>query len=93
MNGKKYLDYALATLAAIAAPVLTSLVDSHVLSAQLATDIGAVVAAALASYHGGSIITARSAAGVNTQTPPPAAPFPVGPAAAPDPANPLAGIQ
>lgn len=93
MTGKRYLDYALATLAAIAAPVLTSLVDSHVLSAQLATDIGAVVAAALASYHGGSIVTARSGGSSPAAPSQPAAtlPAPAGTVAAGG--DPLAGIQ
>lgn len=50
-------DKLLSIAAVAAAPVLTTLVDTHTLSANLATDIGAIVAAVLAGWHGKAILT------------------------------------
>jgi uncharacterized membrane protein len=56
------VDRVLAVVSAAAAPVLTSLVDFHVLSAGHATDLGAVVVAVVSGWHGGSAYTARAVA-------------------------------
>jgi hypothetical protein len=53
---KHTVDRAVAIGAAVAAPILTTLVDTHVLAAVTATDIGAVVTAAVAAYHGGAAV-------------------------------------
>lgn len=57
---KPVIDRAVAFGAAVSAPVLTLLVDQHVLSALTATDVGAVVAAAVGAYHGGAVVQRRA---------------------------------
>jgi len=47
------------TVAAAAAPALTLCVDTGALSASVAADIGGIVAAVVAAWHGGAIWTAR----------------------------------
>lgn len=59
-GGKHTVDRVISALGVTAAPVLTSLVDFHVLSATHATDLGAVVAAAVAAYHGGAYAQRRT---------------------------------
>lgn len=49
----------LTTVAAAAAPALTLCVDTGALSASVATDIGAIVVAVVAAWHGGATWTAR----------------------------------
>lgn len=56
---KDTLDRALTVIAAAAAPALTLCVDTHAISAQVATDIGGIVAAIIAAWHGGSVATAK----------------------------------
>lgn len=53
---KATIDRGLTIVAAASAPALTSLVDAHALSSQLAVDLGALVAAVVAAYHGGAIV-------------------------------------
>lgn len=53
-------DKLLSIAAVASAPVLTTLVDTHTLSANLATDIGAIVAAVLAGWHGKAITASRT---------------------------------
>lgn len=53
---KPTIDRAISLGAAVAAPVLTLCVDQHWLSAMSATDVGAIVAAAVGAYHGGAIV-------------------------------------
>ena len=55
-------DAVINTVAALSAPVLTFLTDEHVLSALAATDIGAIVGAGVAAYHGGTWTQRRTAA-------------------------------
>ena len=45
------LDRVVSVGAALAAPVIVLLVDQHVLSSAIATDIAAIVATAVAAYH------------------------------------------
>lgn len=45
------MDKIVALVAALAAPVLTFLIDEKLLSALQATDIGAILVAAIAAYH------------------------------------------
>lgn len=54
------MDRVVTFIAAISAPLLTLLVDQHVVTALAATDIGAIVAAAVGSYHGGKVVQKRS---------------------------------
>lgn len=63
MLTKNAVDRTLTIIAAVAAPVLTSLVDGNVLDAAMATDIGAIVTAFIAAWHGGSIAQQRLASG------------------------------
>jgi hypothetical protein len=51
---KRTADAALTIVAAVAAPALTLCVDTHTITATVATDIGALVAAVVAGWHGGS---------------------------------------
>lgn len=60
---KSALDAGITILAAVTAPALTLCVDTDTISATVATDIGGIVAAAVAAWHGGSIATARLTAG------------------------------
>lgn len=59
MPTKTVLDRAVVVLAAVAAPALTLCVDAGALGAQVATDIGGIVAAFVVAWHGGSAATAR----------------------------------
>lgn len=52
---KKAVDRAVTVAASVAAPALTLLVHTDVLSSLVATDYGAIVVAAVAAYHGGSV--------------------------------------
>lgn len=56
---KSTVDRALTVLAGVASAVLPGLVDQHVITAGLATTIGAGLSAALASYHGGAAVQRR----------------------------------
>ena len=62
MSAKSITDKAVVFTAAVSAPILTLLVDQHVLSALAATDAGAVVAAAVGAYHGGAVLQSKAAA-------------------------------
>lgn len=59
---KIIIDRCLTVAAAAAAPALTLCVDTGTLSATVATDVGALVAAAIAAYHGGAAVANRSTA-------------------------------
>lgn len=56
---KTGIDRAIVVLAAAAAPALTLCVDTDAITAAVATDIGAIVAALVAAWHGGSAAQAR----------------------------------
>lgn len=58
---KTWADRILGLLAVVSAPTLTLLVDTHVIAALTATDIGGIVAALVAGYHGGAAVQSRSA--------------------------------
>jgi hypothetical protein len=62
VNLKPIMDTAVNVAAAVAAPVLTLLVDTHALSATVATDVGVIVAAAVTTYHGGTWTQRRAEA-------------------------------
>src|SRR6266702_1467134 len=49
----------LSTLGVISAPILTLLVDVHVLAPLIATDIGSIVAAAAVGFHGSVYLQKR----------------------------------
>jgi dihydroorotase-like cyclic amidohydrolase len=53
---KHTIDRALTIVAATASAVLPGLVDQHVITAGLATTIGAGLTAALGAYHGGAAV-------------------------------------
>lgn len=53
------VDRAVTIVASVAAPVLSLLVHEHVLSSLAATDIGSIVATAVASFHGGKAVQRR----------------------------------
>lgn len=59
MSGKRLLDRGITVASAVAAPVLTLLVDQHVMSIHTSIDLGAVVAALVATYHGGAVAQKR----------------------------------
>lgn len=59
---KTWADRILGLLAVVSAPTLTLLVDTHVIAALTATDIGGIVAALVAGYHGGAAVQAKAAA-------------------------------
>ena len=56
---KTAADAILTVIAAASAPALTLCVDTGALSGQVATDIGGIVAAIIAAWHGGSIATTK----------------------------------
>lgn len=45
------LDKIVSIVAALAAPVIVLLVDQHLLSTTIATDVAAIVATAVGAYH------------------------------------------
>ena len=59
MSGKATLDRAVTGLAALATPVVALLIDTHVITAQVGVDVGAIVAAAVGAYHGGAYVQRR----------------------------------
>lgn len=68
-------DKIITILAAVSTPALGLLVDQHVITALTSLDIGSIIAAAVASYHGGKAVGQRAAnavapltAAVPTQT-------------------------
>lgn len=69
MPVKRTLDRAITVLAAVAAPVDALLIDVGVYSSQVGIDVGAIVAAAVAAYHGGAIVQ-RKGAGPRVSNPP-----------------------
>lgn len=56
---KRTIDRALTITAAASAPVLSILIRHGVLTAADATDVGAIEAAVVASYHGGALVERR----------------------------------
>ena len=68
------IDRAVTIAAAVATPVLGLLVDQHVISAVASLDVGAIIAAAVASYHGGKAVQARDTNVASTPAPDPTAP-------------------
>jgi hypothetical protein len=57
---KSGIDAGLTIVAAVTAPVLTTLVDAHTLSAMVATDLGSIVAAVVTAWHGGAAVQRRA---------------------------------
>ena len=57
---KAAVDRAVSFIAAVSAPVLTLLIHEHVIAVTTATDIGGIVAASVAAYHGGSMVQRKS---------------------------------
>lgn len=54
-------DAVVAVLAAVAAPVVALLIDTHTVTAQVGADIGLIATAAVGAFHGGKAVATRAA--------------------------------